>query len=140
MKKPLIAATMAGMMLFGIQAQASSQQIVDSHHQYRAYLVPLDESGVKATITMIPISPKKTRVIAEMTGKNRDSGLHLALNHGLCRDQNNKQAFALNPFKNGKSETVISATPDKLFGETLAFYATKPNGNASSAVACGNMP
>lgn len=140
MRKPLIAAAIAGMALFGIQAQASSEQIVDSHHQYRAYLVPLDDSGVHATITMIPISPKKTRIIAEMTGKDRSTPLQLSLNHGLCRNLNDKQAFALNPFKNGKSESVVAASPSTLFGETLAFYATKPGGKVVDAVACGNMP
>lgn len=140
MKKYMIATAVAGMMLCGVQAQAASHQIVDHNHQYRAYLEELGNSGVKATVTMIPMTAKKTKIIAEMTGKNRAMPLNISINHGLCRDQNSKQAFALNPFHNGKSITEISSTPSNLFGETLAFYAVKSGSDVKHAVACGNMP
>lgn len=140
MNKYMIATAVAGVMLCGVQAQAASQQIVDQNHQYRAYLEELGNSGVKATVTMIPMTAKKTKIVAEMTGKDRAMPLNISINHGLCRNQSSKQAFALNPFHDGKSVTEISSTPSNLFGETLAFYATKPGSDVKHAVACGNMP
>jgi len=141
MKKILLAATITALMAGTAQAaDKSSHQILDSHHQYRAYLVPLHDSGVKGTITMIPEGPKKTKVIAIMTGKKVNHPMPFHIHQGLCRDINPKPKYPLNPIVNGKSETVINVSTASLFQEPYAFNVHESKKNIKHYVACGNMP
>lgn len=141
MKKILIATTLAALMMGTAQAaDKGDHKIVDAHHQYRAYLVPLNNSGIKGTITMIPDGPKKTKVIARMTGKKVNHPMPFHIHKGICRQLNPKPKYPLNPIVNGKSVTVIDVPTDSLFQQPYAFNVHESKKNMKHYVACGNMP
>jgi len=140
MKKIVLASAIAGLMIGTAHAANKAEVIVDSNQQFLEHMVPMNNSGITGTITVIPVAVDKTKLVAVIKGKNVSGPMPFSINLGRCDNPAAKVKYPLTEVVHGKSETVISAATSSLFqGDQLSINLGESKSTPSKSVACGNI-
>lgn len=139
MKKIVLASAIAGLMIGTAHAATKAEVIVDSNVQFLEHMIPVNNSGITGTITVIPVSVDKTKLVAVIKGKNVSGPMPFSINLGRCDNPAATVKYPLKDVVHGKSETVITADTKTLFqGNQLSLSLLESKGS-KKVVACGDF-
>lgn len=140
MKKIVLASAIAALMIGTAHAANKAEVIVDSNQQFLEHMIPVNNSGITGTITVIPVAADKTKLVATIKGKNVAGPMPFSINLGRCDNSAAKVKYPLTDVVHGKSETVINAATASLFQpDSLSFSLAESKSTPNKTVACGDI-
>ena len=102
-------------------------------------LSPQSNSGESGTATLTKSGDNQTKVVLSVKGAPSGASQPVHIHKGTCDKLDPKPAFPLSPVVNGKSETTINASLDKLEKDGYAINGHKSSQDIKTYVFCGSI-